>query len=34
MVAAAISQNLYPEHSNQLSQKWRCYAIIYLILFI
>jgi hypothetical protein len=24
MVATAISQNLCPEHSNQLSQKWRC----------
>jgi hypothetical protein len=24
MVAASISQNLCPEHSNQLSQKWRC----------
>jgi hypothetical protein len=23
MVAAAISQNLCPEHSNQLSRKWR-----------
>jgi hypothetical protein len=23
-VAAAISQNLSPEHSNQLSPKWRC----------
>jgi hypothetical protein len=24
MVAATISQNLCPEHSNQLSPKWRC----------
>jgi len=24
MVAASISQNLCPEHSNQLSRKWRC----------
>jgi len=24
MVAAAISQILCPEHSNQLSRKWRC----------
>ena len=24
MVAATISQNLCPEHSNQLSRKWRC----------
>jgi len=24
MVAAAISQNLCPEYSNQLSRKWRC----------
>jgi len=26
MVAADISQNLCPEHSNQLSRKWRCLA--------
>jgi len=25
MVAAAISQDLCPEHSNQLSWKWRCF---------
>jgi len=24
MVAASISQNPCPEHSNQLSRKWRC----------
>ncbi len=24
MVAVAISQNLCPEHSNQLSRKWKC----------
>jgi hypothetical protein len=24
MVASTISQNLYPEHSNRLSRKWRC----------
>jgi len=24
IVAAAVSQKLCPEHSNQLSRKWRC----------
>jgi len=24
MVAVTISQNLSPEHSNQLSRKWKC----------
>ena len=29
MVAVAISQNLCPEHSNQLSRKWRCLRQIF-----
>jgi len=31
MVAATISQNLCPEHSYQLSRKWRCLHL-YLII--